>query len=134
MRSPFLYVCFLPCIFLTQCGGGYKESDLIGVWQIIEIKSEKNTVPVTFLGQKTVAFTTDGKYNFPGSIIEPGEWTVKDDKLRLHTNSVKDMTGSVVYDGHDSEWIIDKSTQYMIWRGTRRFHNDDLEVIFERLE
>lgn len=119
-------------VVLLSCTSNYKHQDLIGEWKVIEIKSSENAVSNTFLGAETVSFSEDGKYTFPKSINEKGEWTIVGNKLRLHSNSVKDMRGDVVYEGHDSEWVIDKSDQFMIWRGTSRFHNQDLRVMFEK--
>ncbi len=120
-------------ILICGCKGQYKHEDIVGNWKVIEIKSSENAVSNTFLGAETVSFSEDGKYTFPESLNEKGDWTIVGNKLRLHSNSVKDMRGDVVYKGHDSEWIIDKSNQFMIWRGTSRFHNQDLRVTFEKL-
>lgn len=120
-------------VVVINCSSDYKHKDLVGTWKVIEIKSSENSVSNTFLGAETVSFTDDGKYSFPRSINEKGEWTIAGNKLRLHSNSVEDIRGVVVYEGHDSEWVIDKSAQFMIWRGTSRFKNHDLRVMFEKL-
>jgi hypothetical protein len=119
-------------IVVVGCSSSYSEGEMVGTWRIIEIKSEENPVSTGFLGAETVEFGDNGKYEFPGLVNERGDWTIKGNKLRLHTESVKDLSGKVMYQGHDSEWKIDINKKFMIWRGTTRFHNQNLKVLFEK--
>lgn len=119
-------------VLTASCQDNYTHEELVGTWKIIEIKFEENEMSTAFLGAETIQLSESGAYVFPGSINEKGEWTINKDMLRLHTESIKDIAGNVIYDGHDSEWKVGKSKKFMLWRGTRRFHNENLRVILEK--
>lgn len=123
-----LQISFMLLLFVS-CQDHYTHEELVGTWRIIEIKSEENIVSTSFLGAETIQLSENGEYVFPGSINEKGLWTIKKDRLRLHSETIKDLAGKMMYEGHDSEWKVGKSKKFMLWRGTSRFHSQKLKVI-----
>lgn len=137
LREKMFNLKWIPSVIIisllfSECGNNYAEGDMIGTWRIIEIKSEENEVSSAFLGAETIVFNGNGAYEFPGLVNERGDWTLLGDKLRLHTDPVKDLKGNVMYEGHDSEWRIELNKKFMMWRGTKRYYNQSLKVLFEK--
>ena len=125
------------CIFvfaLIGCQHAYVDEELAGSWSVIEIKSQKNKLPISALGAETIVFSENGLYEFPGVEEWSGKWMIDGDRLRLHAPGIKDLSGHQIYEGHDSEWRVMKSEEFMMWRGTSRFKQQHLEVMLKRTD
>lgn len=140
MRNLFttnLIWLLLTAVFLAACRQGYKQEQLYGAWEIVEVNARGQRVPISkALDIKCITFTDHGTYFSCDNdqYFLKGEWMVKGKVLRLHSKRIKDLNGRELDKSHDSEWEIINNEEWMVWNGTSKYKHQHLRLTLRRIK
>lgn len=131
MKAVYLF-CIIPFI-LTGCQQKIRKHQMLGNWQIIDIKSSGRSLSsFESFGLTSITFDADGTYRSMKSDEDAsGKWKLRGKKLQLYSPAVKDLNGKTLAQERASEWEVFVTDGWMHWTGTSKYSQQHLQITWK---